>query len=173
MSQVAVTNVLCFTCSPRTEQPPHLTQLAFHSPPITDMIRRNRQMILVLGKCVTSLTASTLLDKAWHITRRTRPVGHQLLALARPTRCDWSAEFKALVDDAVLKKHWMTIEVRREKNVNKTPVAERAKQDLEIKVLLQDLCIKFVHPMWTQRDQFSNNQLPVEDRQLTLMQCCM
>lgn len=149
MSQVAVTNVLCFACSPRTEQPPHLMQLAFHSPPITDMIRRNRQMISVRGECVTSLTASTLLDKAWHITRRTLPVGHQLLALGRPTHCDknWSAPaFKALVDDAVLKKHWMTIEVRREKNVNKTPVAKLAKQNLKIKVLLQGLYIKFMHP---------------------------
>ena len=89
---------------------------------------------------------------------------------------------KALVDDPLLKKHRITIELGQAKNLNKNPVAERAVQELETDLLRQEPLGRAVSPltlavstsalhsrirsrglssrqMWTQRDQFSNQQL--------------
>ena len=46
-------------------------------------------------------------------------------------RTDPARGFKALLNDPLLKKHRVTIELGQPKNPNKNPVAERAVQELE------------------------------------------
>ena len=46
--------------------------------------------------------------------------------------------FKALVNDPLLKKQRITIELGQAKNPNKNPVAERAVQELETELLRQE-----------------------------------
>ena len=107
-------------------------------------------------------------------------------------RTDPAPGFKALVNDALLKKHRITIELGQAKNPNKNLVAERAVQELETE-LRQEPLGGAVSPltlavatsalnsrirsrglssreMWTQRDQFSNQQLPLADDHLIALQ---
>lgn len=95
--------------------------------------------------------------------------------------------------DQFLDRHRLSIELGRVKNPNKNPVAERAIQELEDEALRSNLSNSALTPlslslitarlntrirsrglssreMWTQRDQFSNNQLPVADHELILSQ---
>lgn len=95
--------------------------------------------------------------------------------------------------DQFLARHRLSIELGRVKNPNKNPVAERAIQELEDEALRSNLSNSALTPlslslitarlntrirsrglssreMWTQRDQFSNNQLPVADHELILSQ---
>ena len=95
----------------------------------------------------------------------------------------------ALVDDPLLKKHRITIELGQAKSPNKNPVAERAVQELELELLRQEPLGGAISPltllvatsvlnfcihspglssreMWTQPDQFSNQPLPLADDHL-------
>ena len=105
-------------------------------------------------------------------------------------RVDPAPGFKALRDDEILLRHGIAIEMGREKNPNKNPLAERAVQEFEIvvakyhsaKVLspvdIMTICTrinhKIRHPglsskeMLTKRDQFSNKQLPIDDCSLII-----
>ena len=108
-------------------------------------------------------------------------------------RTDPAPGLKALVDDPLLKKHRITIELGQAKNPNKNPVAERAVQELETELLRQEPLDRAVSPltvavatsalhcrirsrglssreMWTQRDQFSNQPLPLADDNLIALQ---
>ena len=101
--------------------------------------------------------------------------------------------FRALVNDTLLKKYRITIELGQPKNPNKNPVAERAVQELETELLRQEQLGGVVSPltlavatsalksrirscglssreMWTQRDQFSNQQLPLADNHINALQ---
>ncbi|CAG2187161.1 unnamed protein product [Mytilus edulis] len=104
-------------------------------------------------------------------------------------RTDPAQGFQALVNDELLRRHRITIEVGRFKNKNKNPVADKAIQELEDEILRQDPNTRCISPlsltlaiarlnsrirnrglsareMWTQRDQFSNNQIPLTDQSL-------
>ena len=108
-------------------------------------------------------------------------------------RTDPPHGFKALVDDPLLKKHRITIELGQAKNPNKNPVAERAVQELELELLRQEPLGGAISPltlpvatsalnfcihspglssreMWTQRDQFSNQPLPLANDHLIALQ---
>ena len=98
-----------------------------------------------------------------------------------------------LVDDPLLQQHRISIEVGHQKNANKNPVAEQTGQELEDEILHQDpsgsiittLSLatatarlnKWIHysglsaqELWTQRNQFTNEQIPVSDRDVILQQ---
>lgn len=163
-----------------------------------DVMRRERQIILVLRKCVTSYTFIKLLES--ERTQELRDAIIQLLAevhsLDGPStiiRTDQAPGFKALVNDELLTKHRIAIELGRAKNVNKNPVAERAIQELEVEILRFDTDNKVVshvslalitarlntcignrglsaREMWSERDQFLNTQIPIIDQDLILAQ---
>ncbi|CAC5422321.1 unnamed protein product [Mytilus coruscus] len=104
-------------------------------------------------------------------------------------RTDPAPGFQALVNDELLRRHKITIKVGRVKNKSKNPVADNATQELEDEILRQDPNTRFISPlsltlsiarlnsrirnrvlsareMWTQHDQFSNNQIPLTDQSL-------
>ena len=156
-----------------------------------DVIKRSRQLIFVLRETVTSYSSSLLLEDERHQTLRNAIV--KLCLEMRPMdgppsviRTDPAPGFKALVNDPLLEKHRITIELGQAKNSNKNPVAERAVQELETELLRQEPLGGAVSPLtlavatsalnarirprglssrevWTQRDQFSNKQLPLAD----------
>ena len=159
-----------------------------------DILKRERQLIFVIRECVTSYTFTKLLDSERHQELRDAIV--QLLAEVHPldgpfavVRTDSAPGFKSLVKDDILSRHRISIELGRPKNVNKNPVAEKAVQELEDEIrrsdpsdgILTPLSLSLVtarlntrirnrglsaREMWCQRDQFSNEQLPVSDLEL-------
>ena len=102
-------------------------------------------------------------------------------------RVDPAPGFIALVEDPTLQRLGIRLEVGRVKNPNKNPVAEKAVLEVEDELLRQEPCGGPVSPLilaiataqlnsrirgrglsareiWFQRDQFSNEQLPISDR---------
>ena len=164
----------------------------------TDVIKHSRQLIFVLRETVTSYTSSLSLEDKRHQTLRDailklclemRPMGGPPAVI----RTDPAPGFKALVNDPLLTMRRITIELGQAKNPNKNPVAERAVQELEMELLRQEPLGGGVPPltlavatsalnsrirsrglssqeMWTQRDQFSNKQLPLADDHLISLQ---
>ena len=163
-----------------------------------DVIKRSRQLILVLRETITSYTSSQLLQDERHQTLRDALI--QLCIQMRPMdgppaiiRTDPAPGFKALMNDKSLHQHRITLELGHAKNPNKNPVAERAIQELEFELLRQEplggavssltLAIATAalnsrirsrglssREMWTQRDQFSNAQIPLGDNNLIASQ---
>jgi len=104
-------------------------------------------------------------------------------------RVDPAAGFVALRNDSTLAQHGIQLEFGRTKNPNKNPVAERAIQELEDELLrdthggatITAMKLAVVtarlnsrirsrglssREMWTQRSQFTNEQLPMSDLDL-------
>ena len=177
-----------------TMDPPEVVGISFAA----DVIKRERQLVLVLRECVTSFTTACLVDDERHGTLRDALV--RLCIEMRPLdgppaviRTDPAPGFTALANDDLLKKYKLTIEIGRVKNRNKNPVADRAIQEVEDELLRLDplcatitplsLAIAVAHvncrirsrglssrEMWSQRDQFTSAQLPVNDQSLILNQ---
>ena len=186
----------CHSCAAIRSSPTARIDQSTSSPPdaigrsfAADVIKRSRQLIFVLRETVTSYTSSVSLEDERHQTLRNAIV--KLCLELRPMdgppaviRTDPAPVFTALVNDPLLKKHRITIELGQAKNPNKNPVAERAVQELETELLRQEplggavslLTLAVAtsalnspirsrglpsREMWTQRDQFSNQQLPL------------
>jgi len=180
-----------------TSAPPEAVGQAFAA----DVIKRHRQLILVLRETVTSFTVAALVDNERHVTLRDALI--QLCLPLRPMdgppamiRTNPAPGFKALVDDPLLHQHRITLEIGQAKNPNKNPVAERAVQELEAELLRQDplggavttLALSVAtavlnslirsrglssREMWTQRDQFANAQIAFSDNSLSSTQHLM
>lgn len=195
----------CHCCAALRQTPHTLVKQSTSAPPdavgvsfAADVIKRARQLILVLRECVTSYTTTVLLDDERHNTLREALI--RLCIQIRPLdgppaviRTDPAPGFKALVNDKLLHRHRLTLEIGRVKNPNKNPVAEKAVQELETELLRQDplggtvsnLTLSIAtatlnsrirsrglssREMWTQRDQFSNSQIPLVDQDLVAKQ---
>lgn len=195
----------CHSCAAIQRSPTARIDQSTSPPPETvgqsfaaDVIKRSRQLIFVLRETVTSYTSSLFLENERHQTLRDAII--KLCVEMRPMdgppaviRTDPAPGFKALVNDSLLRKHRITIELGHAKNPNKNPVAERAVQELENELLRQEPLGSSVSPltlavatsalnsrirsrglssreMWTQRDQFSNKQLPLADDHIISLQ---
>lgn len=95
----------------------------------------------MLRECVTSFTATTLIEDEWHHTLHdtiTRPCVemHPLNGPPAVVCTDPGPRFKALTDDQQLQHHRITIDLGHAKNQNKNPEGERAVQELELRVTL-------------------------------------
>nr|XP_022310274.1 uncharacterized protein LOC111115730 isoform X2 [Crassostrea virginica] len=173
-----------------SSQPPERVGYLF----AVDVLKRERQLILVLREYVTSYTRTLLIENERHETLREGLLilCSELLPLDGPfavIRTDPAPGFAALIKDKLLAKHRISIEVGHVKNINKNPVAERAIQELEAEILRHDPMCRTVTPlslclitsrlntrirsrgvsakeMWTHRDQFSHEQIPVDDYEL-------
>ena len=193
----------CHTCAslrsfPRTlvsqssEEPPEVVGVSFAA----DVIKRQRQLILVLRECTTSFTSSCLIRDEKHDTLRDALtqliVGlHPLDGPSAVVRVDPASGFKSMCNNDSLKHLNVTIEVGRVKNKNKNPVAEKAVRELEEELIRQEpggLPVSEVslalatarlnsrlrfsglssRELWTQRNQYTHEQLPISDYQLIL-----
>lgn len=195
----------CHQCASLRKIPHVVKEQSTGDPPPTigsifaaDVIKRERQLILVIREYVTSYTLALHIDNERHETLRDALL--RLCVELRPldgpftiVRTDPAPGFSALVNDEMLSRNRIQIEIGRAKNVNKNPVAEKAIQEVQDEILRQDPGTRSVSPlalslavarlnsrirnrglssreMWTQRDQFTNFQIPLSDQNLILQQ---
>ena len=178
--------------SQSSDDPPVVIGLSFAA----DVIKRHRQFILVLRECSTSLTASCLIPDEQHDTLRDALtkliVGlHPLDGPRAVIRVDPAPGFSSLSNNDSLGHLNVSIDVSCIKNKNHNPVAEKAVRELEEELLRQQpgggpvgevgLALATARlnsrlrfsglsslELWTQRNQFTHEQLPLSDYQLLL-----
>ena len=188
----------CYLCASLRKVPQMIQEQSTSDPPVSighlfsaDVMKRNRQLVLVLREYVTSYTVSTLIENESSSTLRDALLRlvidlHPLDGPNIVIRTDCAPGFTALSEDCLLCKYNISLEFGRTKNKNKNPIAEKAIQELEEEILRQDPSCRSVSPlllalstarlnarirnrglsareMWTQRDQFSNDQIPLQD----------
>ena len=169
----------------------HTTTLDSASAPVesllsfaADVIRGCRQLILLLRETTTSYNVSCIVpdekSDTLHDTLTQLVVGlHPLDGPQAVIRVDPAPGFVSLKNTNALQHLGVSIEVGRIKNINKNPVAEKAVQELEEKLLCQEpgggpvtevglpiatarlnARLRNQGELWTQRNQFSNKQIP-------------
>ncbi len=177
-----------------TDDPPDTVGVCFAA----DVLKRCKQTILVLRETTTSYTAASIIPDEKSITLRDNLA--RLCVALRPVsgppatvRVDPAPGFVSLKEDSALQQLGISVEIGRIKNVNKNPVAEKAISELEEELIRQTpgggpvtqlgLAITIsrlnsrlrrdgvsAHELWTQRNQFTQEQLPLEDREIILNQ---
>lgn len=173
--------------SQTSEDPPDVIGIAFAA----DVIKRERQLVLVLRECATSYTAACLIaDEKYDTLRNALKCLvvdlHPIDGPRAVIRVDPAPAFVSLSNNDGLKHLNVWLDIGRIKNKNKNPVAERAVQELEDELLKQEpgggpidqvsLAIAVARlnarlrrqglssrELWTQRSQFTGNQLSVAD----------
>lgn len=163
-----------------------------------DVLRRNCQIIFVSREHVTSFTNTCILNSEQKDSLREGIIKTciELRSLDGPpavVRVDGASGLKGLVDDELLRKCNMVVDIGNPKNKNKNPIAERAVEELEeelrkhqpgggtvsasmLAMVTASLNCKVrkrglsSREMITTRDQFTNNQLPISDQELILKQ---
>ena len=195
----------CHQCSALKKTPHFAVEQSTGDPPealgamfAADVLRRENQFVLVLRECVSSYTSACLVDNEQRKTLRDALI--RLCLELRPldgppavVRTDCAPGFASLINDDLLDYHHIVIELGRVKNVNKNPVAERAIQELESELRLDNprggqittlsLAIATARlnsrirsngfssrEVWLQRDQFTNQQLPFQDVDVIMCQ---
>ena len=122
-----------------SDDPPEVVGVSFAA----DVIKRYRQLILVLRECTTSFTASCLVHDEKHDTLcdALTQLVVSLHPLDRPRaiiRVDLSHGFQSMANNDSLNHLNVKIDVGRVKNKNKYPVAETAVHELEEKLIGQE-----------------------------------
>ncbi len=160
-----------------------------------DVMKRERQLIAILRETVTSYTVTSFMDSESHSHHRDALIimSAELKGFSSEIRVDPAPGLACLRGDSVLKANGITLDVGREKNRNKNPVAERAVQELEQELLkiqpekgpvsLVTLALATAatnarirrdglssRELWTQRDQITGQQFPVDDQVVILNQ---
>ncbi|XP_056001758.1 uncharacterized protein LOC130048742 [Ostrea edulis] len=161
-----------------------------------DVMKREKQLVFIMRECISSYTTARITEDEKAETLRTAVI--QSCIELRPMdgpfaviRTDPAPGFQALVNDKILQSHRISVEIGRFKNANKNPIAERAVQELREHILRIDPTARAVsslvlslavasvnctirqgglsaREMLTQRDQFTNRQLPISDRECIL-----
>ena len=191
----------CHTCSALSQLTHMREKQSTSDPPdgvcirfAADVIRRERQFILLLRDVVTSYTWSLMVENEQGASLR-----EGLMRLCIPVRpidgpkavirVDPAPGFRAIQEDKLLAENNITLDIGRVKNVNKNPVAERGVEELELELRKQDpsggpvsdLTLATAtarlnarirsrglsaREMLFQRDQFTNGQIPLVDMDL-------
>ena len=177
-----------------TSDPPEAVGISYAA----DLMQRDRQHILVLREAVTSYTWAILVsdEKSDTLRNAILQIGVNVVPRDGPPaiiRTDNAPAFQSMNNDSTLKKHNIHLELGRTKNPNKNPIAERAIQELEqelirtiprgervhatsLAIATAQLNSRIRHSglssreIWLQRDQFTNVQLPIQDRAIILQQ---
>ncbi len=161
-------------------------------------MKRCGQIILVLRETVSSYTLSTMLESERHADLRDGLVtlASQVKSLGDcgiHIRVDSAPGLVALKNDSILQDYGVSLVYGAVKNVNKNPVAEKAIEELASECLhaqpeggpLTKVTLALAtaqlnerirrgglsaREIWTQRDQVTGAQLPVEDNDLISQQ---
>lgn len=195
----------CHTCASLKNTPDMLLKQSSCDPPdavgvsfAADVIKRYRQVILVLRETVTSFTVSQLLANEQKNTLRDALICGCLSLKASEgppsvIRVDPAPGFMHLDGDLRLRELGLCVEVGRIKNKNKNPVAEHAVRELGDEILrlnpennpISEATLAVAtarlnsrirnrglsaREMFYQRDQFTNSQLPISDIDLIYQQ---
>lgn len=157
-----------------------------------DVVRRFKQCIMVLRETVTSYTVAMIIGSERHedlrdailtLCSNLHCVGDGGIVI----RVDGAPGFSALKQDRTLVQNGISLQLGNPKNCNKNPVAESAVRELCVELLKQcpqggpvhtttlalavaSLNSRIRHSglsameLWTQRDQFTGEQLPIDDQ---------
>ena len=187
----------CSTCAALKSFPNHLVEQSTGDPPAAigisfaaDVLRRNRQFILVVRENISCYTSATVIANEQRDTLRDAliqlivPLSPSLTGLRSVVRTDPAPGFQALVNDVVLGSHNMSVEIGCHKNINKNPRAERAIHEIveelnrsnvayvssvRLAILMAAINSKVrgsglsANEMWTHRDQHTGEQLPFDE----------
>ena len=145
-SENVIQNVVdaCDTCTSLKKLPKELfTQSSTPSPEQpgslynADILRLNRQKIFVAVDCFSSFTTAAHIKDESHPTLRSALLANTSLFRSKScsVRVDNASGFKALLGDDTLLSHGMTLDFGRTKNPNKTAVADKCAQELELELL--------------------------------------
>ena len=154
-----------------------------------DVLKRERQLIAVLRETVTSYLTTSFIDSKSHSSLRYSLIimSAGFKGFASKVRIDPAPGLNCLRNDPILNSHGITLDVGREKNRNKNPVAERAIQELEQEILkiqpdrgpVTSVTLALAtaatnsrvrrdglssQELWTQRDQITGQQFPIDDQ---------
>lgn len=177
-----------------TSNPPEAVGISFSA----DVLRRCKQIILVIRETATSYTSTRFIPNETAEALR-EGLALQCLELhtvgAQPcvVKVDPAPGFQALRNDTRLKQLGICLEIGDAKNANKNPVCDKAISELELVIRQQNIGerplsslqlaevtarlnsrIRFTglsaKEIWTQRDQFTGDPLPLDDRQILIQQ---
>ena len=191
----------CHQCVSLKNVPTIFSQQSTSEPPVSvgskfsaDVIRRERQMILLMREYTSSLTDATFIQGEDGKSLKEGLV--KLLCRLRPpsgppviTRVDPATGFQSLKDDALLSSLGISLELGEPKNVNKNPVSEKAISEFHAEITkiqpeggpLNDtnLSIAIANinsrvrgsgfsslEMWTKRDMATGQPVEIDDEQL-------
>ena len=139
----------CHTCTSLRQLPEPLKVQTTEDPPAVvgtsfaaDVLKRNKQAILVLRETSTSYTVASIVpDEKTNSLRETiarlcLDLRH-VSGLPATVRVDPAPGFVALTNGTTLKQLGIFLEIGRIKNTNKNPVAEKAISELENELLRQ------------------------------------
>ncbi|CAG2187683.1 unnamed protein product [Mytilus edulis] len=140
----------CHTCASLKRFPKSLVEQFSEDPSdlvgisyVADVLKHNRQPILVVGETVTSYTSTcfikdeklgSLRDGLIHLLIPLKPLNGPSVVV----RVDPAPGFRPLCDDSYLKQLNISIEIGRVKNRNKNPVADKAIAELEDELLREE-----------------------------------
>ena len=140
----------CHTCLSLQKFPDSLVKQTSEDPPesirvsfAADILKRDRQLILLLRKTVTSYTAACIVSYEKQTTLREASAClatdlHPLDGPPAVISVDPAPGFMALRNDETLKSFRLSLEIGRVKNPNKNPVVEKAILELEEELLKQE-----------------------------------
>ena len=177
-----------------SEDPPESVGMTFAA----DVMKRSRQCLLVVRETTTSFTKTKIIDNEQKVTIRDALLClvnemHPLHGPQAVIRVDPAPAFIGLRDDDYLKQCNIVLDIGRVKNSNKNPVAEKAILELEDELIriqpggepINEVQLSIAtnrlncrlrrngissREMWTQRDQYTHNQLPINDREVIMSQ---
>lgn len=191
----------CHHCSSLVKIPTYMSSQSTSPPENTiasryaaDVMRRARQMILVVRETVSSYTLTLFIESEKQQDLREGML--QLLLGICPmneevvtVRVDPAPGFQALRADPQLRQHNIVLDIGNAKNTNKNPIAERAIGELSAELLklcpdggaVSPLSLSMAtaninsrirssglsaREVYTQRDQITGEQLPIDDHEL-------
>ena len=94
----------------------------------------NRNVIHIIATVIDNERHETLREGLLQLLMTVRPIDGPPLTI----RVDAATGFQALVNDKIPKNHQITLEIGRQKNRNKNPIAERLVQEIQGEILHQD-----------------------------------
>ena len=195
----------CHHCSAIKSVPVHLHPQTTSQPPdaigtsfAADVIKRYRQLVLVLRETVSSYTLTCFIENEKHnqlrdsilvLCAEVRSLGDGGIRI----RVDPAPGLQALISDPILNQYGISLEMGHAKNVNKNPVAEHAIQEIGVELLhlspdggpISKVTLALAtanlnsrirrdglsaRELWTQRDQVTGEQLPIVDREIIIHQ---
>jgi hypothetical protein len=195
----------CHTCASLKRFPESLVKQSSEDPPeriginfAADVMKQNRQLILVVRETVSSYTSACIIPDEKHDSLRDNLVSlmagmHPLDGPNAVVRVDPAPGFVSLKNDKFLEQQNISLQIGRAKNENKNPVAEKAIRELESEMLKVtpgggpltpvqlSICVSRLNSrirnqglssreIWTQRDQFTSEQIPLNDHDIVINQ---
>ena len=177
-----------------SEDPPETIGMSFAA----DVLKQNRQLILVLRETVSPYTAASLNENEKHDTLRDALARlcielHPIDGPSAVIRTDPTPAFVALKSDPVLQRLNISLDIGRVKNINKNPEAKNAIPELHDELFRQQpgggpvshlelaTAVARLNPrigyagvstreIWTWRNQFTHERLPISDREIIVQQ---